>query len=88
MKLLIDMNLSPRWATWLSAAGIFATHWSSVGAANAEDSEIMAYAAANGYTVSPMISISVQSLPLHMAKSLVLCKSGLRNCVLRLSGNM
>ena len=51
MKLLVDMNLSPGWASQLSGAGIEATHWSSLGAANAPDAEIMAYAGANGYVV-------------------------------------
>ena len=44
MKLLVDMNLSPRWIGFLHDAGIAAEHWSNVGTANAPDSEIMAYA--------------------------------------------
>lgn len=51
MKLLIDMNLSPRWAQTLSAAGFNAVHWSTVGAATANDEEIMAYAIAHDYVV-------------------------------------
>ncbi|MDR4513612.1 DUF5615 family PIN-like protein [Nitrosomonas sp.] len=51
MKLLIDMNLSPRWVDVLVNAGIEAAHWSAVGAYNAPDSEIMAYAKANDYIV-------------------------------------
>lgn len=51
MKLLIDMNLSPRWVGVLAGADIEATHWSSVGANTALDSEIMSYAKANGYIV-------------------------------------
>ena len=47
MKLLIDMNLSPRWVGLLTEAGIQATHWSSLGANNTSDAEIMAYARAN-----------------------------------------
>jgi hypothetical protein len=34
MKLLIDMNLSPRWVPFLAASQVEAIHWSSVGAAN------------------------------------------------------
>ena len=45
MKFLVDMNLSPSWVEYLSEAGIEAVHWSSVGAANAPDSEIMDWAA-------------------------------------------
>lgn len=51
MKLLVDMNLSPSWIALFRDAGIEATHWSSIGAANAPDSEIMAYADQNGYVV-------------------------------------
>ncbi|MGF1616019.1 MAG: DUF5615 family PIN-like protein [Gammaproteobacteria bacterium] len=51
MKLLVDMNLSPRWVGRLSDAGIEAVHWSMIGAANAPDGQIMAFAKANGYVV-------------------------------------
>jgi predicted nuclease of predicted toxin-antitoxin system len=51
MKILIDMNLSPRWVRFFSAAHIEAVHWSSVGSANAADTEIMAYARSNGFLV-------------------------------------
>jgi predicted nuclease of predicted toxin-antitoxin system len=51
MKLLVDMNLSPGWVDRLAGAGFHAVLWSIVGAVNAPDSEIMAYAAANGYVV-------------------------------------
>jgi predicted nuclease of predicted toxin-antitoxin system len=51
MKLLIDMNLSPRWVDLLHDSGWEAVHWSAVGQPNARDSEIMGYAAANNYVV-------------------------------------
>jgi predicted nuclease of predicted toxin-antitoxin system len=51
MKLLIDMNLSPGWVPFLIGAGFEAVHWSTAGAAIALDSEIMAYAKANGFAV-------------------------------------
>ncbi|TAL85581.1 MAG: hypothetical protein EPN74_07880 [Rhodanobacter sp.] len=51
MKLLVDMNLSPRWIDLFVGAGIEAVHWSRVGAKNAPDSEIMAYANVNEYVV-------------------------------------
>lgn len=51
MKLLVDMNLSPRWVGLLADAGIEAAHWSTLGAKNAPDSEIMAYARADDYVV-------------------------------------
>lgn len=51
MKLLVDMNLSPRWVEVLTAAGIEAAHWSALGANNAPDAIIMAYARDNDYVV-------------------------------------
>jgi predicted nuclease of predicted toxin-antitoxin system len=51
MKLLLDMNLSPRWVALLTAEGWETIHWSMVGRANAPDSEIMHYAAARDYVV-------------------------------------
>ena len=49
MKLLVDMNLSPRWVAALTEAGVEAAHWSTLGAHNAPDPVIMAYASANDY---------------------------------------
>lgn len=37
MRFLIDMNLSPNWVSFLQEAGLEATYWSNVGAANAPD---------------------------------------------------
>lgn len=51
MKVLVDMNLSPRCVDRLSGLGLQATHWSAVGRVNAPDSEIMDYAGANDYIV-------------------------------------
>ena len=51
MKLLVDMNLSPRWISALAAAGFESMHWSTLGARNAPDIEIMAFAAANDFVV-------------------------------------
>jgi predicted nuclease of predicted toxin-antitoxin system len=51
MKLLVDMNLSPRWIALLTSSGFEAMHWSTVGRPNAPDSEITAWAAANGFVV-------------------------------------
>ena len=47
MKLLVDMNLSPRWIGLLRDSGVDAVHWSVVGKINASDAEIMAYAMMN-----------------------------------------
>ena len=51
MKLLIDMNLSPRWAKYLTDAGMEAAHWSALGSPSAPDAEIMAFARVNAYVV-------------------------------------
>ena len=51
MKILIDMNLSPRWTILFADAGLQALHWSMVGPHNASDQEIMAWALANDYVL-------------------------------------
>jgi predicted nuclease of predicted toxin-antitoxin system len=44
MKVLIDMNLSPRWLEFLTKAGLQAAHWSEFGAGDASDLNILAFA--------------------------------------------
>jgi hypothetical protein len=44
MKLVVDLNLSPRWIPLLKAAGFDACHWSDVGAVTASDEQIIAWA--------------------------------------------
>ena len=51
MKLVIDMNLPDEWVPVLAEHGVEAVHWSTLGSATAEDSEIMAWAERNGYVV-------------------------------------
>ena len=51
MKLLVDMNLSPRWVETLTQAGFEAAHWSSLGAPDASDAAIMAFARDHEYVV-------------------------------------
>lgn len=51
LKILIDMNLSPMWADILSAQGCHAVHWSEVGASNATDATVMAWALDNNFIV-------------------------------------
>ena len=51
MKLLVDMNLSPRWVELLTRSQLDAVHWSSIGSPQALDEEIMAYAAKHDYVV-------------------------------------
>jgi predicted nuclease of predicted toxin-antitoxin system len=51
MKLLVDMNLSPRWVQVLNRNQFQALHWSDVGNPSALDAEIMAHAAQQDYVV-------------------------------------
>ena len=51
MRLLVDMNLSPRWVRRLEAARFEAAHWSTLGGTNASDTQIMEFARAGGYIV-------------------------------------
>lgn len=51
MKLLVDMNLSPRWIPFLTNQGLDAVHWSSLGEATASDTQIMEFAAQRGFVV-------------------------------------
>jgi predicted nuclease of predicted toxin-antitoxin system len=51
MRLLLDMNLSPRWCGVFSEAGMEASHWSALGSPRASDVEIMRYAAAGDWIV-------------------------------------
>ncbi len=51
MKLLVDMNLSPRWVEIFATAGIEAAHWSTLGAINATDTFIMAFAREHNFVV-------------------------------------
>jgi predicted nuclease of predicted toxin-antitoxin system len=47
MRFLVDMNLSPRWVDFLTAAGHEAVHWVDVGEPNAPDRVILDHAHGN-----------------------------------------
>jgi predicted nuclease of predicted toxin-antitoxin system len=51
MKILVDMNLSLRWVDFLSAAGLESVHWSQVGAYDADDGELLRWAAEHEHVV-------------------------------------
>ncbi|MGK0284017.1 MAG: putative nuclease of putative toxin-antitoxin system, partial [Patiriisocius sp.] len=51
MKVLLDMNLSPRWLSTLADEGIDGVHWSQVGGPCAPDSLLASYALSNGLIV-------------------------------------
>ena len=49
MKVLVDMNLSPRWAAEFRSRGLESIHWSQIGAAAAADEEVLRWCAAHGH---------------------------------------
>lgn len=51
IQVLIDMNLSPDWAGFLTNRGWPAKHWSTIGDPRAKDTEIFQWAATNNYVV-------------------------------------
>ena len=51
VPVLVDMNLSVEWVPLPRQDGRPAVHWSDVGAPDADDATIMAWARANGYAV-------------------------------------
>lgn len=51
MRILIDVNLSRTWKEPLVAAGHDAIHWEDVGAADADDADIMQFADAGEYII-------------------------------------
>lgn len=51
MKVLVDMNLSPRWVTELRSRNIESTHWSAVGANTAPDVQVLAWCAQHDYVL-------------------------------------
>lgn len=51
MKILIDMNLSPKWVDVFKAEGWEAVHWSKIGDFGAKDKVIMKWARDKGFIV-------------------------------------
>jgi predicted nuclease of predicted toxin-antitoxin system len=51
VKILLDMNLSPRRVRFLEQEGFEAIHWSAVGDSRATDTTIMSWAGRNGFVV-------------------------------------
>lgn len=51
MRIVVDMNLTPDWVSYLQTLGHDAVHWSSVGAENAPDTDIIDWARASGRAV-------------------------------------
>jgi predicted nuclease of predicted toxin-antitoxin system len=51
VKILVDMNLTPKWCRALGDAGHEARHWSEIGPADASDEAIMYWCRENGFVV-------------------------------------
>lgn len=51
MKVVVDMNLSPNWVSFLARAKHDVVHWSDIGSDKATDHELMAWALENGHVV-------------------------------------
>ena len=51
MRILLDMNLSPKWVEFLAGDGITAIHWSEIGDPKATDREVMHWAVENDCVV-------------------------------------
>ena len=45
------MNLSPLWVPFLKGRGFETKHWATIGSVSAKDSQIVDYAAANGFAI-------------------------------------
>jgi predicted nuclease of predicted toxin-antitoxin system len=51
MRLLIDMNLTPRWVPFLMSAGHECAHWSDLGPGNTTDGAICEFARTHGFVL-------------------------------------
>ncbi|MCC6364587.1 MAG: DUF5615 family PIN-like protein [Bryobacterales bacterium] len=51
MRLLIDMNLTPRWVPYLISAGHECAHWSDLGPGDTPDDVIFEVACLHGFVV-------------------------------------
>ncbi len=51
MKILVDMNLSPRWVDFLIGAGHEVRHWSQVGPNDAHDEVVLRWAIDHNHVV-------------------------------------
>ena len=51
VKILVDMNLSTEWPTFLEHAGYEARHWSEVGHPSASDEDLIKWASENGFII-------------------------------------
>lgn len=67
MRLLVDMNLTPRWVDLLTKAGFEAVHWSVVGTPDAPDSDLMSHAKTHPSPNSPAWLMAQLTPPPNLA---------------------
>ncbi|MCL2804799.1 MAG: DUF5615 family PIN-like protein [Treponema sp.] len=51
MKILVDMNLSPKWVKLFTDNSIESVHWSSIGPPNDPDINLITYATENNFVI-------------------------------------
>ena len=51
MKVVVDMNLSPRWVAELRSAGLESIHWQDIGSASAPDREVLEWCASHDHVL-------------------------------------
>ena len=51
MRILVDMNLTPRWVQFFNGAGHECSHWSMIGPSETPDADICAYAREHAYVL-------------------------------------
>ena len=73
MKIVVDMNLSPKWVAYLNAHGHDAVHWSKVGAVDVSDRDIVDWARENECAVfTSDLDFSTILASLHLSKPSVI----------------
>ncbi len=79
MRVLIDMNLTPRWVGYLTQAGHEAIHWSTAGPVLAKDREICEYCRRRGYALQRMTLIFLRFLHIRAKRRRVLFSCGVNH---------
>ena len=81
MKILIDMNIPPRYAALLNFRNITSVHWTDVGAPDASDAHIIDYALINGYVIltSDMDFNTIIATTHNLKPSVVLIRASIQH---------
>ena len=76
MRILIDMNLTQRWAQYLCAAGHDVVHWAAIGPVSASDQDIFDYARSKDYVLLTNDLDFPRILAIRGRRNRALCCSG------------